>query len=85
MLGAALLYAYLTRTRLAVTTLAALGWFFLAPRWDCSWQIQSLRYQSMRMGLDGAVSMEMDVGVRVWVGGRPLCVCVPCTCVRLTD
>lgn len=58
---------YLSRTRLCFTTLAALGWFLLSPRWDCSWQIEWLRFNSLRMGWDGAVALEMDVGVRVWV------------------
>ena len=58
---------YLTKTRLALTTLAALGYFFLAPRWDCSWQVEQLRFQSLRVGLS-ALDLEMDIGLRVWVG-----------------
>lgn len=64
MLAAALVYQ-VTTARLAFTTLAALGWFFLAPRWDCSWQIEKLQSHTLRMGL--TVSLEMDVDVRVWV------------------
>lgn len=62
---------YLTKTRLALTTLAALGYFFLAPRWDCSWQVEQLRFQSLRVGLS-ALDLEMDVGLRVWVRGHLL-------------
>lgn len=56
---------YLTKTRLALTTLAVLG-FFLAPRWDCTWQVEQLRFNSLRVGL-ASLDLEMDVGLRVWV------------------
>lgn len=65
MLAAALVYQ-VTTARLAFTTLAALGWFFLAPRWDCSWQIEHLRFQTLRLRFQ-TLTLEMDVDVRVWV------------------
>ncbi len=72
-LAAAALLLHATRARLAFTTIALAlgGWHFLAPRWDCSWQIQFLRLQSLSLSGLSALDIDMDVGVRVWV--RPLC------------
>jgi hypothetical protein len=64
-LAATLLLHYVTKTRLALTCLAALGFFAIAPCWDVSWHIEWLKFQSLS-GLRH-LDIEMDVGVRVWV------------------
>ena len=55
--------------RVYVTTLAALT-YLLFPRW-ASWQITSLKYQSLSLFYKNFfnifVSVHMDVGVRVYV------------------
>lgn len=56
---------YLSRARFTLSTIVALT-YLLFPRF-ASWQIDSLRYASMRISpWDWAISLEMDVGVSVF-------------------